>query len=285
MKLDPQINRLLRKVWPRGQRVSFWSDNQNLDRQGKPKGPPWSGLAHLDVDGRTATRIEWELGKFGLGAHLHVDDEDGLGLHLAVPLVSVFATFSARSLAKLEEQVIFDVRLIEESLHWKFGGKDGEWNNTIPRWREGSVNLRTAILGKTRHVRGKSKLHKVKIPMPEGCYAATIDVHDDVWHRPFARTRRARVMEVRIPLGIPHQGKGENDYDMGEDAIFGWGGECSTIEEAIGRTVTDALRFRERYDSKGLRAVYPSPAKRAKQVAEERRAAKPIPAPTKAVSP
>ena len=269
LKYDPQISRFLRAVWPPGHRVSFWSARGT----GKAKGFPWTGSAAVDVDGRTGTRIEWELGKASLGAYAHLGDESGLAVHFAVPLVSLFADLPLRRFTKLEERVLFDVRLIEDRLHWKFGGKDGTWNSSIPRWREGGLSLRNALLGKPAYAKGKSDVHRVKIPMPEGCYDATIEVSDDVWTRSRWLPRRARMMRINVPLGIPHQGKGENDYDLGEDALFGWGGPCPTIEEAIGRTVTDALHFRQRYDPKGIRAVYPSPKTRAERLAKERKAA------------
>jgi hypothetical protein len=58
-------------------------------------------------------------------------------------------------------------------------------------------------------------------------------------------------VKLDIPGGIPHNGKGENSWDCGDDGLWGCGGD--TVEEAIGHAVSSVLRSRRRYghDSHG----------------------------------
>jgi hypothetical protein len=53
--------------------------------------------------------------------------------------------------------------------------------------------------------------------------------------------------DVKIPGGIPHQGKGENAWDCGDDATFGLGCSARTVPEAIGEVVAVCLKDRRSY--------------------------------------
>lgn len=54
-------------------------------------------------------------------------------------------------------------------------------------------------------------------------------------------------MKMEEPVPVP--GKGENDWDCGDDAIHGSTFAATTIPEAIGKMVGSAMRTRERYAS------------------------------------
>jgi hypothetical protein len=50
--------------------------------------------------------------------------------------------------------------------------------------------------------------------------------------------------QVDIPGGIGMPGKGENDYDIDDDAVYGLSSSESTIEGAIGKVVASVLGTR-----------------------------------------
>jgi hypothetical protein len=52
-------------------------------------------------------------------------------------------------------------------------------------------------------------------------------------------------VDLDIPGGIPHEGKGENSWDCGMDGLFGCSG--ATVAEAIANAVRHTQRDRERY--------------------------------------
>ena len=47
----------------------------------------------------------------------------------------------------------------------------------------------------------------------------------------------ADILELNIPTGIPHEGKGTASWNCGEDGLFGCGCSGDSIEKAIGHTV------------------------------------------------
>lgn len=85
------------------------------------------------------------------------------------------------------------------------------------------------------------------VPMPEGCYRATVTREETtrVYRLGIARRETWFWLRVDRPGGIPFAGKGENGWDCGDDGLCGIGGE--TPEEAIGRAVASALKSRGRY--------------------------------------
>ena len=91
------------------------------------------------------------------------------------------------------------------------------------------------------------------IPMPEGCYVATYKLFISTWRRvrwPFpAHLKR---ISIDVPKGIPHEGKGENSYDCGEDATYGTTCSAAHLEDGIGQLVGSVLRDRKRYGGKHL---------------------------------
>jgi hypothetical protein len=50
---------------------------------------------------------------------------------------------------------------------------------------------------------------------------------------------------------VPFPGKGENSWDCGEDASYGFGCAAETLEEGIGKFVASKLRDRGRNGGRG----------------------------------
>lgn len=142
-----------------------------------------------------------------------------------------------------------------------FGGCFVSWevdhgdstSRSDPWWRHGTIT-KTTILGRVSHEVVEGDSGDTVVPMPEGVYPAT-------WTEKISTTTyvrfpgtlvdlikgrgTARYIDIRIEGGIPVEGKGENDFDCGMDAIFGTGG--ATVEEAVANCVRGALRDRQRY--------------------------------------
>ena len=86
--------------------------------------------------------------------------------------------------------------------------------------------------------------------MPEGEYDATYKVERRTWKRPrwFPLVKESIYFE--IPIGLPHEGKGENSWDCGMTAITGtgthWDGD---VHAATKRVAMHAIETRMRYGS------------------------------------
>lgn len=274
MKIDEYVNRVLRKFWPEdkkgNRKVWFHSQNLNEDRHGRPKGLPYEGRCWLHSP-LGEFQFEWALSTHSLAAfHVQADGENGgLSFHTKLIPVSLFLTLPVPSKRwkkrfGYSNANFIDLSLSREddvSLRWQFGGDTMSWSSKTPKWKHGNFSITDFVLGKREYAEGDQEVHRVKIPMPEGAYDATVALGVDRWERPrwFPLTiRRAR---VDVPLGIPFPGKGENSWDCGEDCSFGFTGPAENVEDAIGKQVASVLRNRRRNGR--LMMEYPSPEERA----------------------
>ncbi len=129
-------------------------------------------------------------------------------------------------------------------------GTMASWSRDYPWcrwWRQGSFHSAN-LLGKQRHTLETLKQDiPLQIPMPEGVYHAVAKLERRTWKRPlwFAKTRME--VNVTVPKGIPFQGKGENSWDCGDDGLFGYGVEGTSLEHAIAHGVESVLTSRRRY--------------------------------------
>lgn len=135
------------------------------------------------------------------------------------------------------------------AISWQLWTDPHEWSTQTPRWRDGTIDLVEALIGRRRaHVTTLST-HAVAIPMPERTYPATVELKEHVsWpaRLPFWK-RTSRFAHIDIPGGIGFPGKGENAYDIDDDAIFALSRSAETVEDAIGATVAAVMRNRMKY--------------------------------------
>lgn len=244
-------------------RLRFHSQNLNEDGAGRPKGFPREGRSwlHFSPRGFSARefRFEWNLWTHFCGISLkRCGDSGGLTFHIAFPPFSFWLTLPLGRPRWSSHGVIFDLAVHDSALWWQFGGNSMEWSSRTSKWKHGSFNVADFLLGRTQFSQEVLSTHQVLIPMPEGGYPATVVLERCTWKRPRWFALVKPMADVKIPKGIPHQGKGENSYDCGEDRLFGLSRSASTIEQAIAGTVESALRSRRRYDGNAM-AQYPAP--------------------------
>lgn len=268
MKIDEYVNRVLRKFWPedkKGDRkVWFHSQNLNEDRHGRPKGLPYEGRCWLNTP-RGEFKFAWHLWNKALRFSVQSDaDSGGVQLGWALPPASFWFTAPVPfRKPDYEHTNYLSLSVHDSSLWWQFGGNSfGDWSRDTPKWKHGNFNFGDFFLGDVKYTEGSPEIQKVKIPMPEGAYDATVTLREDRWERPRWKTLRLRRASVDVPLGIPFPGKGENSWDCGEDAVFGLSCCADTVEEAIGKQVETVLRNRRRYGG-NVMLKYPSPEERA----------------------
>ncbi len=253
-------------------RVHMFFQNLNEDRTrkkilGEPKGVPYRGRAHLRILDFTFS-WEWDLWTTHTGARLYVNDaDDAFEFFIGFPPVGLWWSFGSPSLSRLAQRLTgrgyttyaLSFGIHDAAIWWNIWTPRDEWTRATPRYRNGSWHPIDTFLGKHVYREGVGETHHVLIPMPEGGYPATIKVAADSWKRPlwFRVTRhRAR---VEIPSGIPHQGKGENSWDCGEDALFELTCAAASVEDAIGKVVASVLESRRKYDGNRM-AKYPPAA-------------------------
>lgn len=134
-----------------------------------------------------------------------------------------------------------------------WAGRDHGSSKKDPWWRGFHIGP-TQLWGRTRTVTETIESGSTGVPMPEGVYPAewTLEKRTSSYVR-WPGTLRDRVRGkrtwqsywIKIPEGIPHEGKGENSWDCGMDGLFGIGG--SSVEDAVANAVRSSLRDRTRY--------------------------------------
>ena len=129
---------------------------------------------------------------------------------------------------------------------WTYPHESKRW------WRDGWFDLTDFLLGRAKYSEVRGEEQQITIPMPEGDYPAKLAFVERSWKRPRWPTVKTR-MDADIEMGtaIPVPGKGENDWDMDDDALYGINCVASTVEEAIAQVQASAFRDRERYAGEG----------------------------------
>jgi hypothetical protein len=202
-----------------------------------------------------------------IGASLKVDTEDiTLALHFYKSLyISLDIPFIANFLRK------------HPNYFYEYNGKKGsyfeareigfdlnlsDWHISIDGWinpmeynsgdRHWYIDITDNIFGRTKCKTEILDEGKTGIVMPEGTYDCTYKIERRTWtrpRRPFWKHSRTSV-DFDIPVGIPHEGKGENSWDMGMDATFGCGEEWDgDLRAATKKIAIRMLKERQRHGS------------------------------------
>lgn len=232
---------------------------QNLKKEDRTK--------HL-VHGRAwigEFNIEWSIPTRFWHIHLNLNhyDEAAIGLSIALGLFSFHIETRNRwlfnqlqKITKRKDQTYTNGRIIGISYHartfwFSLWDDPMESRGVDPWWWKFNFNWEDFFLGKAKHNLEILQEGEAKIDMPEGSYDATYKVEHRTWKRPLwpFKTQRTAIY-FDIPVGIPHEGKGENSWDMGMDATFGTGTEWEGNVYAATKIIAlDALKDRQRHGS------------------------------------
>lgn len=149
------------------------------------------------------------------------------GLYLAVGFRSRWLYGVLEPITKRKDQKYTNGRTIGIAAH------DGKlwidlWNDPMesrsrdPKWWHFTFDPMDMLFGKREYTEKVLQEGEVNIDMPEGVYKATFKRFISYWKRPrWFGVKQLDRISIDIPAGIPHEGKGENSWDMGMDATFG----------------------------------------------------------------
>lgn len=173
------------------------------------------------------------------------DDE---AVEISFGLLGLFAVFTGWGKTKrYRESRLVSVTFHDKAVWWNLGAHE---DGRAPRWQRGCFHPLDSLFGRLRPVTlEKRTIDGLCVPMPEGQYACSVTIERRKWKRnrlPWA-SAKGTYADVKIPAGVPVPGKGENSWDIGEDAIFSLWSKARTVEEAIGNVVVDALETRRKY--------------------------------------
>lgn len=185
---------------------------------------------------------------FGLGLYKGgiIGDGDEILIQISLLIFSLWISYDCKRQLKQRE---LSLSIHHWGLWLNLFTTDEDWIRDRP-WHRNTIHISLIrwLIGKPVYTCTVVPHDDVLIPMPEGCYKAKAKLEKRVWRYWFGYIIRREGWWFDIEGGIPFQGKGENSWDCGPDALCGCGG-TGTIEEVIGKTVAKALENRLRYGS------------------------------------
>lgn len=131
--------------------------------------------------------------------------------------------------------------------HVEIWQKTGEWRRGDRSW---SFDFDRIVWGNRRYSTVTLWEIRREIPMPEKSYAATLRFQQRVWAQPrkFWRPKVVKhTIDIEIPEGIPHPGKGTTSYNLDDDALMGLGFDGADPDEAIQYAQQRAQWYRDNY--------------------------------------
>jgi hypothetical protein len=247
--------------------------NKGWDKQGGAKGPLWRhGRARLWVRLTKAQRAEckpawsfgisWSFGGRSCRAMLTVgdwNDDTDIGLGLAIPGIALWFDaeniYPSRWRPKDGRDLGFFVG--DGSIFVKLWCSLHDWYSDKPfshpssSKRQPVLHVIDWLLGKQKLTKRELSTHMAPYALPEGEYPVKIVLSECSWKRrrwPRARViRRAEIEVLNQDQGIPIPGKGENGWDMDEDALYSLTTTAATVDEALVKLHASVMRDRERY--------------------------------------
>lgn len=232
--------------------MRFHWQNLNEKKGGKTgsilrHGRAWLGLGRYY---RPTLRWEWRIPTthFHLGVSFGEPYENTVQFTLACGLFALWVTFEGRGWSWLPTDRRCELSFHDKALWIHPWSRTWEWNRNDSWWVRGlTIHFDDLLLGRHKHASRTLSTHDVLIPMPEGCYPATVKIEEHTWKRPrwFRKTRVDAWVD--ISTGIPHEGKGTASWNCGEDGLWGCGCTGASVEKAIGHVVATVLEYRRRY--------------------------------------
>lgn len=170
---------------------------------------------------------------------------EGREWHIAIPfLFSVFLSVNAWSIENKDDRELYFA--FHDGIVWIT-----VWEHP-DNWSKGDrryvLNWRDWLLGKQVYTDDVVKEGDAEVILPEGEYTAHYIESVSQWSR--ARGRAVSERRYQLDFGsrpIPLPGKGDNEWDMGEDALYATMFPAESLREAVDSVIDDILQTRLKY--------------------------------------
>lgn len=208
-----------------------------------------------------------------VGIKFDINDDEPVTGHVGVwPLPVVYLSADAPLLRRLARALAGDTgREIRAwfgpdesvdhlSAHWSLWMDPCEYVCDTPRWRYGGVSPLAVLLGEALYDEEPvGAPETIEVAMPEGVYRVKVSQRDRVWTRPRWPGEWLRVRDVEVDVvdeggipvvdegGIPVPGKGENSWDIDDDAVLSCSFPGVDVNTAVQRFVCGIHERRLRY--------------------------------------
>ncbi len=240
----------------KGEETALWWHSQVLDKQGRM----WKyGRAWLRWPGNSIG-VCWSLFRERFGMRLAFSDTGDYAIEVGISLPFLFSLWFHIARAKWVKRLpgvkwtgkwgsgdreIY-IRFHDGALWWTLWRHDNDHKSGD--WRDSNFHFDDFFLGRNQYSESERTTHHVLFPVQGIVYSATVELYTSTWKRsrwPWPKTvNRAN---VEVETGVPVPGKGENGWDMEDDAIYGLTTEAGTVMEALGAFRQAVIRQRTKY--------------------------------------
>lgn len=248
--------------------MRFWSQNLN-EKSGDIVGSMIrAGRAALYITDRASVRAEWSLWSrlriLGVALDLAQGDDTVVQIGLHFWWAHVWLSFDywkwqqwLSNKIRRRDQKYGNGRALglelgsDLTLRLSLWEDPMEWRKVDPAWWKLSINLPDFFLGQPAYSERNLRTERISVPMPEGIYNGTARFFESTWKRsrwPWP-TRMVRAdIKMDVPVGVP--GKGENSWDLDDDAVFSMTTQATNATEAAAAIFNSVMRTRSKYGSK-----------------------------------
>lgn len=241
------------------EKYDLWFSSQNLnEKRNGLKGSKWRhGRCWLHALGN-CIGLEWAFfWNSSTAIGMTVGGEEDLSLHIAIwRLFSFHLSVNQIIPRKWRRDLKWwdkswgrttDIRIFDGHIWFNIFNDTTGWNSKN-KWQEFNFSFEDFFLGKTRHSKKVMDTGITRLAFLEGSYAVKWEKVAHEWRRPRWFTQRL----VRYNLDmkdrpIPVPGKGENSWDLDDDAIYSTSVVANNLSEALAKLTESVLRTRERY--------------------------------------
>lgn len=123
-----------------------------------------------------------------------------------------------------------------------WGGRGKKW------WQDINIHVVDILLGRQKYSEREISVTRWPVSMPEGEYPATIRMYEATWARKrWPIVQRLTRADIKPDKPIPFPGKGENQWDQGDDATHEMTCVASDPQEATAKLAASVMRNRTRY--------------------------------------
>lgn len=200
------------------------------------------------------SQINWETifpSQF-LHAKIHLNDEK-LQFSVGNPLYATWLSFENKLIYKLFDKFgdrEIGIHYYDGLLYWHLLSDPDNWSDSVPKWRDYSINIKRLIEGKKEHTSELLEEKSIKLCLFEKDYFGTGKLFSNSAKDRWGRIKKSLIVELSFPNGIPIPGKGENGWDCEEDAIYQFNYPASSIDVALEDAHQSVLNRRLKYGGK-----------------------------------
>lgn len=255
-----------------------WQNLAKKDGKGGLNGRAWLHLywGNPDIHGEgrklTCLGIQWVLFRkqHSVGVSLDVGDGDSdrdVDFSLRIPYFGVYLSAeniwprrwefynpgqkypSSRELSVKWHDLALWIALWRDPDEGYGRGGPSFWKDARSHQRHIVIHPVDILLGRTRCTTEHLGEHAAEVVLPEGSYPVQVVIERRSWRRPrWPWARKVRISaDVRSEQGLPIPGKGENSWDIDDDAYYSIGTPTETATDAVQYAAQRVLETRRRY--------------------------------------